>query len=237
MRQGRRQTTDTVPKLDRIEYLFDTLVAVSEEATLDEIRLSLIRVRQDVDRKSRRDLRAEQRPQVRRLENPRADTFWANARESIRELMKLGMVRRKPVPNTSAEFLMLRGDVFEITPEGQQFVSLGDTDAWQFRDRFFCAMHAAHPYIQSLALRLWRDELFIPKVPSKEIPDDVEAWRRRPPEMLQPLVDSIARALSHANGQNADKQRLHDFLKMNLEKTALVATTTVGDKQRKSRAG
>ena len=96
--------------------------------------------------------------------------------------MKLGLVERASVPNTSEEFLALRADLYQVTEEGDRFVSLGETNPWEFRDRLFCAIHSAHPYIRSLTKRLWLSELFIPKVPTKLIPDDVEAWRRRPPE-------------------------------------------------------
>ena len=75
MRRGRLPTTDTVPKLDKIEYLFDALVAISEKAPLDEIRLSLIRLRRELDRHTKRDLRAEQRPQAERLERPPSRYF------------------------------------------------------------------------------------------------------------------------------------------------------------------
>src|SRR6267142_770781 len=126
MKRGRPPVTDTVPKLDKIEYLFETLIGIGDGLSFEDLRLNLIELRTSLDRETRRDLRPEQRPRTKVLQNPKPETFWSNAREAVRELMRLGMVVRAPIPNTVAVFARMKQMKFELTEEGRQFTLLGE---------------------------------------------------------------------------------------------------------------
>ena len=211
--------TDTIPKVDKVGYLFASLMAVGEGSSLDEIRLRLVEFRRELDRETGKDLRAELRPRARLLDNPRPDTFSSNARDAMRELMRLGMVVKQSLPNDSKEFERFRDSRYHVTPEGERFIALGEHDSWQFRDRFFCAMYAAHPYLRSLYGRLAGADLYIPRVPRSAIPGDVELWRKRPPEPLRALSQFVCSAVEEAHAPKLDVQKVARILRVHLDKT------------------
>ncbi len=212
--RGRPRTGDTIPKLDKIEYLFQALVWIGEERSFDELRVRLIKERLELDRHSRTDLRPEARGRVRVLENPTPDTFWTNARDAVRELMRLGMVGRLSVPNTRKEFQDLRGVRYDLTEEGRRFILLGEVPetVWEFRDRFYCAMDAAHPYLRLLRRRLGKGELFIPRVGRAAISGDVKQWVEAPPEPLDDVASQVTGEIAKHTDQRLDADEFRRLL-------------------------
>lgn len=185
IRIAHKPKTDTIPKLDQVTYLFDTLGLVSEQLSFDAIRKELIRL-----------LPGERRERARASEA----MFWSNVRDALRELMKLGLVERAPLPSRTEQLNAHRDRTFSLTEAGGKFLKLEQRDAWEFRDRFAQAMLLAHPYLRELYRLLGSRELFFPRVQKFEIPGDVEGWRAGPPEALEPLSgflrDSVTKVTS-----------------------------------------
>src|SRR5207244_4313605 len=127
--------TDTIPKLDQVSYLFDTLGCVSDHFAFDAIREELIRLRPESTTHTRKVAR---------------DTFWSNARDVLRELMRLGLVQPSSLPSRPQQLDAHRTRTFTLTQEGEQFLALEKRDLWEFRYRFAQAMLIAHPYLYEL---------------------------------------------------------------------------------------
>src|SRR5262249_54278027 len=112
-----RRHTDTIPKLDQISYLFDSLGAIEDHLSFDAVRKELIR------------LRPESRGELKRITST---TFWSNARDAIRELMRLGFVDRASLPSRLSQLDSHRERTFALTREAKEFLTLERTDALQF---------------------------------------------------------------------------------------------------------
>src|SRR5438445_7716988 len=94
-----KRRTDTVPKIDQVAYLFESLGFVRDQFTFDAIRQELIR------------LRPEWR-ENRRVVSP--TTFWSNARDVLRELMRLGLVNRSPLTSRPGQLDRLLARTFVL---------------------------------------------------------------------------------------------------------------------------
>jgi hypothetical protein len=176
----RKSGTDTIPKLDQVSYLFETLGLISEQVSFEGIRKHLIRMLPEGRRERARALEA---------------MFWSNVRDSLRELMKLGLVEKTALPSRTNQLDAHRSRKFLLTEAGNKFLELERRDAWEFRDRFAQAMFIAHPYLRELYRLLGSQELFFPRIQKSEIPGDVEAWRTGPPASLEGLTAFLRNAV------------------------------------------
>jgi hypothetical protein len=119
---ARKPKTDTIPKLDQVTYLFDTLGLISEQLSFDAIRKELIRL-----------LPEERRERAR---HPEA-MFWSNVRDALRELMRLGLVEKASLPSRAEQLDAHRDRMFALTEAGRKFLELeqseipGDAEAWR----------------------------------------------------------------------------------------------------------
>jgi hypothetical protein len=182
------RNTDTIPKLDQVSYLFETLGLIREQVSFDGIRKYLIQMLPEARRG--------------RATAPEA-MFWSNVRDSLRELMKLGLVEKAALPSTTNQLDAHRSRKFLLSEAGSEFLELERRDAWEFRDRFAQAMLIAHPYLRELYHLLGSQELFFPRIQKSEIPGDVEAWRKGPPASLEGLTAFLGDAIH----QVMDKER------------------------------
>lgn len=176
----KRRKSDTIPKLDDVSYLFDALGCVRDEFTFDALRLELVRLHLESWGEGRRNL---------------PNTFWSNARDVLRELMRLGLVNRESLPSRPEQIDAHRRRTYTLTEAGRQFLALEERDVWEFRSRFAQAMLIAHPYMRELHRVLTSRELFFPRVQRTELPGEVESWRTAPPEPLRQLASWIADSL------------------------------------------
>jgi hypothetical protein len=183
-KKSARVKTDTIPKLDDIGYLFDTLGLISDNLSFDSIRKELIGLL----------------PQSRRERaRAREAMFWSNVRDALRELMRLGLVEKAPLPSRTDQLDAHRERTFSLTQAGIRFLDLEKRDAWEFRDRFAQAMLLAHPYLRELYRLLNGRELYFPRIQKADIPGDVDEWRVGPPGALEPLgawLDQEVRAVT-----------------------------------------
>lgn len=197
-RAVRKTTTDTIPKLDQVSYLFDTLGLISEQLTFDAIRKELIR------------LLPEERRQRARL--PEA-MFWSNVRDALRELMRLGLVEKATLPSRMSQLDAHRNRIFALTQAGERFLDIERHDVWEFRDRVAQAMLLAHPYLREIYRLLGSQDIFLPRIQKSEIPGDVEAWRTGPPTSLGSLSAFIRDAVREVTDRGLDFTGLDDKMR------------------------
>jgi hypothetical protein len=197
----RKPKTDTIPKLDQVTYLFDTLGLISEQSSFDAIRKELIRLLPEARRE--------------RAKSPEA-MFWSNVRDALRELMRLGLVEKAALPSRADQLDAHRSRTFSLTAAGGRFLELEQRDAWEFRDRFAQAMLLAHPYLRELYRLLGSRELYFPRIQKSEIPGEVEGWRTGPPEMLDALTgflrDSVNGALDPGLDFSGMDEKMRPYL-------------------------
>lgn len=186
---ARKPKTDTIPKLDQVSYLFDTLGLIRDQFTFDAIRKELIRFLPE----GRRE----------RARAPEA-MFWSNVRDALRELMRLGLIERASLPSRAGQLDAHRSRTFSLTEAGEKFLELEQRDAWEFRDRFAQAMLLAHPYLRELYRLLGSRELFFPRIQKSEIPGDADAWRNGPPEALEALTSYLRDSVNAVMGPGLD---------------------------------
>lgn len=195
---ARKPKTDTIPKLDQVTYLFDTLGLISEQLNFDAIRKELIR-----------SLPEERREKSR---HPEA-MFWSNVRDALRELMRLGLVEKTSLPSRAEQLDAHRDRMFALTEAGRKFLELEQRDAWEFRDRFAQAMLLAHPYLREIYRLLGSRELFFPRVQKSEIPGDAEAWRKGPPEGLDLLSGFLRDSVTAVMGSGLDFSGMNEKMR------------------------
>jgi len=174
-----QRKTDTIPKLDQVNYLFEALGLTAEQFTFDSIRKELIRMRPAY---------SESRNRIS------LNTFWSNARDVLRELMRLGLVSRAALPSRSDQLDAHRARKFTLTAEGEQFLALDveEQSRLEFRYRFAQAMLIAHPYLRELHQLLRSREFFFPRIQTSELPGDADSWREKPPEPLRTVSVLVA---------------------------------------------
>jgi hypothetical protein len=208
--------TDTIPKLDDITYLFDALGGVRDGLTFDEIRTMLIFGRREGDREKLLD-HSPGMTALRRLDR-REDrsTYWSNARDALRELMRLGMVERTPLPSTPLQVKAHRGRQYALTPQGGDFLNLSAKDPWEFRDRFFQAMAGCHSYLRLIRRRLMQGDLFFPRVRKADLPGNAEDWDSSPPQPLDELAKKLAQEVESEVGIIIESTKVLDRMRLHL---------------------
>jgi len=208
----RLSNTDTIPKLDQASYLFETLGFVEEDLTFDEIRKGLIEVRMDADRERLINSRRSKTTLLEDTTNA-GTVFWSNARDALRELMRLGLVEQSTLPSRPNQLLSHKDKRFSLTSHGHDFLALAAHDAWEFRIRFVQALEIAHPYLRELRLKLKDIELFFPRMQKSDLPGDVERWRSGPPEPLIELAEAINRRLIDQQNLNISPDHLENRMR------------------------
>jgi hypothetical protein len=194
-RSSKLSDTDTIPKLDQASYLFETLGFVEEGRTFDEIRKGLIVERMDSERE-RLINSPRSKPILRQGSTNTVEVFWSNARDTLRELMRLGLLEQSTLPSRPIQIGAHKNKQFSLTAQGQEFLALAARDVWEFRIRFVQAMEIAHPYLRELRQKLKNIELFLPRVQKSDLPGDVEHWRVGPPEPLIELANAVTRSIT-----------------------------------------
>ncbi len=155
--------TDTIPRLNQIGYLLRGLIAIrSGRSTFEDIRRTILEFGRTVAEEERGIARSGYTIS-RRLRFVDAATYWTNARDVLKELMTLGLVRAAPVPSRRKYVERHRDTHYELTDEGNalaELITLEGNSA--FRDSLFQSMYYAHPYIRAFLKKLLEEEIYIP---------------------------------------------------------------------------
>jgi hypothetical protein len=156
------QPTDTIPRINDLNYLFEGLYLISKNSSFEKIREGLIIVGEKRGQKEMGILRTGYGIS-RRLKFKNPHTYWTNARDVIYELMKLGLVAQKSVPRTRKAVDVHRESTYQLTELGLTLLELKkESDESRFLGQFFEIMYFSHPYLRIFLSKLSQREIFIP---------------------------------------------------------------------------
>src|SRR5438874_2722915 len=116
-----RMHTDTIPRIDEVSYLFETLAWVAAGRTFEDIRKDIVQLRLERDHMTRADERRGMSAS-KRLREQDEFTYWVNARDALKELMRLGLVEGIALPSRPAQLAEHRARTYMLRPEGRQFL-------------------------------------------------------------------------------------------------------------------
>ncbi|MGX6566032.1 hypothetical protein [Cupriavidus necator] len=202
--------SDSIPRIDKVGYLYETLGWISDGATFEEIREAQIEYRKNLDKENFAHRRSGVRSERKLQKHTSEETFWTNTRASVLELMHLGLVEPSPLPSTKAQLEAHRARRYQVTSEGTQFIALAGQDFWDFQDRFAQMFVLTHPLLQRLLAQLAHRELFVPRFLTDDLRVHFESRRDTPsdtPHLMSVAEDACAR-VSAAGGPNIAPDRL-----------------------------
>lgn len=197
---------DTIPRIDKVGYLYETLGWINDGATFEEIREAQIEYRKNLDRDNFVDKRSGA-SSVRQLQK-RTDreTYWTNTRATVSELIHLGLVEQGPVPSRKEQIDVYREQRYQVTELGAQFFTLMEQNFWVFQDSFAQLFILAHPSLRQLLTHLAHRDLFIPRLGTEDLRGHLQYWRETP--ALLPLIEDVCARVSAAGGPDIAPERL-----------------------------
>lgn len=198
--------TDTIPRLENINYLFATLRAISSNGmNFEGVRKSLLE-QAKITSQQEYGVPRTGYSTSRRLQRARASdayTYWTNARDAIRELITLGFVETAPVPSKKDYVNRHRATQYKLTGKGDALIQLvRNADDSGFRDSFFQALYFAHPYLRTFLGKLAESELFVPVFTSGKVD-------KSRVKTIESVVDDFLQWFSH---QKAGHVEMADYV-------------------------
>jgi hypothetical protein len=195
-----------IPRIDKVGYLYETLGWIDDGATFEEIREAQIGYRKGLDRDNFVDKRSGASSGRLLEKRTNAETYWANVRATIAELMRLGLVEPGSVPSRKEQLEAHRGRSYRLTGEGIQFIALMGQDFWAFQDRFAQAFVLAHPSLRRLLVQLASRDLFIPRLGTEDLRGHILSASEVP--SFSALVEDVCTRISSAGGPEIAPERL-----------------------------
>lgn len=93
-----------------------------------------------------------------------ADAYWAPTAELLQEAMRLGFVRRQPLPSSRRHLDSHRASAFSLTDRGQEVAAVARDGPADFTSRLAEAAISAHPYLQAFLALLEDGPLVCPEI-------------------------------------------------------------------------
>ncbi|MGH8542344.1 MAG: hypothetical protein ACREX3_01580 [Gammaproteobacteria bacterium] len=146
---------DTVPRVQHVPYFQTLLDGVGEEQSFDELRMSLRQAAVDLTR------RAGGRVAASRVGD--AYTAWSTTADALGELMRLGLVERKPLPSKRDNVDAHRASRFALTAEGQRLEEETRRKESAFRAAIAPLLIQSHPYFAAVLDLLAHGPLVLPE--------------------------------------------------------------------------
>ena len=156
------QQKDTIPRLQQlVPHMRDQLLGLHGGATFEDVRLRYIAT---VDRLVAEGLG---RRTASRVDD--RDAYWSPAAGVLEEAIRLGFVKRQPLPSARRYLDSHRDNRFELTDVGHEVAELAQRDPGGFFDRLASAIIRAHPYFKSFVLLLNDAPLVCPSISEGEV--------------------------------------------------------------------
>jgi len=149
--------SDTIPRLQRLSYILIGLDSVGRNETFNQLRQSILDVAQDQGEALW--------PSTGYASAYRARddySMWTNARDSLDELMRLGLVQKRSLPRRRNLVDAHRQMRYRLTDEGRalnEYVGRGR----ELADALFQRLYFAHPYLQQFLSVLAKQDILIPE--------------------------------------------------------------------------
>lgn len=146
-----------IPRLQELSFLEVTLRSVSKEATFDEIRRYLVQHMQRL----REQTAASGNVATYRLAEENPTRYVSNATESLKELMRLGLIHPAPLPRSGSAARAYRSTRFALTTSGEDWCKLLDDDVKAAYDELMARLWNAHPQLVGFVRALSNDSGFV----------------------------------------------------------------------------
>jgi hypothetical protein len=154
-------TRDTIPRVQHVAYFQSALSGIAEGETFDALRLRIRQVSNELSR------RRGDSPAASRV----ADEFtvWSPTKDSINELMLLGLVERRPLPSKRVHVDAHREMTYTLTALGHEIINkAGGSDA-SLRGELTPLLIQQHPYLSSLCDALAEEPLLAPEYTEEDL--------------------------------------------------------------------
>lgn len=177
---------DTIPRVQHIAYFQAALSGIARGESFDTLRLRIKQLSNELSR------RRGDSPAASRV----ADEFtvWSPTKDSISELMLLGLVERRPLPSKRIHVDAHRETTYTLTPLGQEIVArAGDSDAGLRGEMTPLLIHQ-HPYLSSLCAALAEEPLLTPEYTE----EDLKAFRQGEGSPVEQLAADAANQMCRA---------------------------------------
>lgn len=148
---------DTIPRLQRLSYLLVGLDAVGRNQTFDQVRQSILGMAQDQSEGPW--------PSAGYASSYRSRdeySMWTNARDSLDELMRLGLIQKRSLPRRRNLVDAHRQMRYRLTDEGKAFIECISRGR-ELADALFQRLYSAHPYLRQLLSVLAKQNILIPE--------------------------------------------------------------------------
>jgi hypothetical protein len=156
---------DTIPRIIDIQYLFEGLKVLSKGATFDDVRKALIEVSRN---RTMRDgsITRTGYSAAKRLRVIDEYTYWANAKDVLSELIRLGLMKENAIPSKRKYVGIYRSSSYELSDQGKALSEMLFSEDVQIgvnaKDLIFSRMYRAHFYLRTLLTRLKEGRVLIP---------------------------------------------------------------------------
>lgn len=152
---------DTIPRVTHVSYFHSVMQGIAGGLTFDELRLRVRQVSSELNR------RTGGSATTARIAD--AYTLWSPTADAISELMRLGLVERRPVPAKRTNVDAHRETKYHLTSSGQDVFSQSGENDSAFRGALTPLLIKQHPYLSTLCAALGEEPLLIPEYTEEEL--------------------------------------------------------------------
>jgi len=184
------QGRDTIPRVTHVSYFYSVLEGIATGQCFDELRLRLRQLGNELSRRSGGNA------STARIAD--SYTFWSPTADSISELMRLGLVERRPLPSKRVNVDAHRDATYALTLPGQLIIEQSRGSESLFRGALTPLLINQHPYLSTLRRVLAEEPLLIPEYTEDELKEFKQAgdsWTR---ELGEDAANRMKRSMSLA---------------------------------------
>ena len=191
-----------IPRLQELSFLEVAAVAVAEGASFEEIRRQ--QVRHMIALREAAPGTGNTATYRLALDDPKR--YVSNATESLKELMRLGLVSQATLPSSASAARGYRNTTFALTEDGDRWVRLIRTEPRTAYDQLMSMLWALHPQFAAFLRALQPHGLVVPLAQWGESPEP-----RTRESYVEFLVERVAQAIETQDlGWSATKSEVRD---------------------------
>lgn len=152
---------DTIPRVQHLPYLQVLLDGIASGRTFDQLRADLRAAAATLSRRAGGQVAAS------RVSD--AYAAWSVVADSLGELIRLGLLERRPVPSKRDSVDLHRNARYELTEEGQRLQAATHANPSAFRRAIAPVLIQRHPYLDAVLKRLESGPLVLPEYTEAEL--------------------------------------------------------------------
>lgn len=164
---------DTIPRVTHVSYFYSAIQGIATGLRFDDLRVRLRQLGNELSRRSGGTA------STARISD--SYTFWSPTADAIYELMRLGLVERRPLPSKRINVDAHRDTSYLLTPAGEAIIEKPKDSESLFRGALTPLLINQHPYLSTLCKILAEEPLLIPEYTEEELREFKqrgESWSR-----------------------------------------------------------